>query len=281
MQFRIIPAFEVSSAEQAEIANAAFAGYVGGWAEMRAEALARFLLSQGADLYLSRFVRGADERLLGFGYINRTANVLRLAGMAIIPSARGTGAARQLLDHLVDEARGRGDAAMMLEVIEQNPRAVALYRRHGFHEITKLLSWRRNPAGGTGEGTIWEVDEVPVLELLRMPAANEYPAVPWQISRHAMVKLERARAFRTGDTGVIISDPNVAPIRVHGLFSTSTDSTATREVLRAVMNRFPECQFFAPAIWPAELGRDVFEPLGYARDTLSQLHMRLDLSAGA
>src|SRR3712207_493805 len=124
MSFEIVPAAELSPAEQAALANAAFANYVGGWTNMNAESLARFLLLQGTDLYYSRFLRVAGE-LAGFGYINRTGDVLRLSGMAFIPSARGTGAAAHLLEHLLGEARERGDRLMTLEVIQQNPRGVA------------------------------------------------------------------------------------------------------------------------------------------------------------
>ena len=73
---------------------------------------------QGTDLFYSRLVRMNGE-LAGFGYINRTANILRLSGMALIPSARGTGAAAHLLNHLFDEAKANADATMMLEVIDQ------------------------------------------------------------------------------------------------------------------------------------------------------------------
>lgn len=104
MSFAIVPAAEISLAEQAAIANRAFAGYVAGWAELDAAGLARFLCLQGADLFYSRFVR-MDNRLVGFGYINRTGNISRLAGMALEPDARGTGAAGYLLRHLCDEAR--------------------------------------------------------------------------------------------------------------------------------------------------------------------------------
>ena len=102
MQFQIVPASEVSLGEQAEVANAAFAGYVGGWADMNAAALTRFLMLQGTDLFLSRFVRTSNGPV-GFAYLNRTRDILRLSGMAIVPSARGTGAAQHLLDHVIAE----------------------------------------------------------------------------------------------------------------------------------------------------------------------------------
>src|SRR6188472_201160 len=101
MSFEIIPAAEISLADQASVANAAFAGYIGGWTEMDARTLAHFLALQGADLYYSRFVR-TPEGLAGFGYINRIGDILRLGGMALIPPARGTGAAKHLLLQLLE-----------------------------------------------------------------------------------------------------------------------------------------------------------------------------------
>jgi hypothetical protein len=66
MNFEIVPASAVPLAEQARVANAAFANYVGGWAELDAQTLTRFLLLQGADLFHSRFIRVNGE-LAGFG----------------------------------------------------------------------------------------------------------------------------------------------------------------------------------------------------------------------
>ncbi len=139
MSFAIVPAHDLPLAEQAAIVNRGFANYVAGWADLDAQGLARFLCLQGADLVHSRFV-SVNGELAGFGYINRTGDVPRLAAMAIAAEARGTGAAAYLLQHLIDEARTRGDRGMVLEVIEQNPRA------HHFY-LTARIS-RAGPAGG-------------------------------------------------------------------------------------------------------------------------------------
>ena len=273
MEFEIVPAYEISFAEQARVANEAFAGYVGGWHDLDAAALARFAVLQGSDMFYSRLVRSGDA-LLGFGYISRTGNVLRLCGMGIVPSARGTGAAGHLLAHLLGEARQRQDAAMILEVIQQNPRAVALYRRHRFREMGNLLGWRRK-AEKSGGGA--EIQEIPTLEALRLPMAREFPDIPWQISRHAVAKAERTRAFRSDKACLVIGDPEIEPLRIYGCFAPSEDWESIRELLRAVLNRFVDKEFFAPAIWPEDYGREVFEPLGFAREPISQFLMRLDL----
>merc|ERR1711920_317218 len=46
---------------------------------------------------------------------------------------------------LLTEARERGDRRMVLEVIESNASAVALYSRHGFRECRRLLGFSGHP----------------------------------------------------------------------------------------------------------------------------------------
>ena len=60
------------------------------------------------------------------------ADVLTLA---VDPAHWGQGAGTALLSALVDEAGRRGHTEVMLEVRKDNPRARALYLRHGFTEI--------------------------------------------------------------------------------------------------------------------------------------------------
>ncbi len=232
MQFEIVPAAEIPLAEQAVIANAAFANYVGGWTEMDASSLARFLLAQGTDLFYSRFVRTPDG-LAGFGYINRTGNVLRLSGMALVPAARGTGAAGYLLEQLFADAQANGDVTMILEVIEQNPRAVAFYRRHGFRELTRLVGWRRAPGEAANDGGTNSLEEVSLLEALCQSSAREYPEISWPICRYAIAKVPRTRAYRVGGVCVVVSDPETAPIRIHGLFCPSRETEPLRAAVEA------------------------------------------------
>ena len=280
MHFEIVPAHDVSLAEQAIVANKAFAGYVGGWADLDASTLARFLTSQGADLLYSRFVR-ADAALVGFGYITRTADMARLSGMGVIPEARGTGAARRLLEHLLGEAETRGDEAMMLEVIEQNPRAHALYSRYGFRELGRLCGWRRRPDADAPEDSVVRGDEITPLEALRIPAASDYPELPWQISRHAIAKVPVTRAFRTETVCIIIGDPEATPVRIHACIAVDPPHAQVwqelRGVLAGIIARFPNREFFAPAIFPEEHGRLLFQPLGFKPEPISQFLMRRDL----
>ncbi|CAN5798504.1 hypothetical protein BH20VER1_BH20VER1_28580 [soil metagenome] len=205
MNFEIVPAYDVSLGEQTQVMNAAFANYIGGWTDQDAGAFARFVVLQGTDLFYSRLIR-ADGELVGFCYFGRTGNVPRCTGMGIVPAARGSGAANYLLDHVIDEAKQRGDAAMVLEVIQQNPRAHKLYRRSGFVETDELLGWRRT-AGLPLAVRAWpEIEEVDLLQVLNTPNDREYPQLPWQVTRHCAAKLPVARAYRAGAACVVLGN---------------------------------------------------------------------------
>jgi ribosomal protein S18 acetylase RimI-like enzyme len=276
MDFEIVPADKLPLAEQAAIFNQAFAGYLAGSIELNLPGFSRFLCAQGADLCYSRFVQAKDGTQLAFGYINRTGNIPRLAAMGTIPAARRTGAAAHLLSHLLMEAKERSDEAMVLEVFEQNLPAVSLYRQHGFRELTRLFGWRRQ-----GDGTARDPNrlrEISPLATAQMPSALEYPILPWQISRYAVAKLEMAHAFCLNDACVVIGSIETQPIRLHGFFGYDGQNwEGLRDVIAAVLGRFPEKEFFAPAIFPERFGAGIFEPLGFVREPLNQFLMRRDL----
>ena len=280
MSFEFVPAYDVPLAEQAEIFTQAFAGYVGGSFEMDAGGLARFIFHQGADLFYSYFVRTA-EGLTAFAYLNRMGNISRVAGMGVLPAARRSGLARRLLSHLLEEAKARGDQTMMLEVIEQNPAAHRLYLQQGFRETGRLPGWRRKPGTPPTESTA-QLEEVSLIEASQLPSALEYPDIPWPISRHALAKSAARHAFRSGPTLVAIGDPQVTPTRLHVLSCSETmDWAALRKTAGALLQRYPGHEFFTPPVFPEEFGQQIFEPLGFAREPLSQFLLRHDINAAS
>lgn len=276
MTFEIIPAYEVPMAEQAKVFSQAFTDYVGGSFEMDAASLARFIFHQGADLAFSYFMR-TDAGLAGFAYINRNGNISRVAGMGVVPAARRSGLARRLLAHLLEEAQTRGDHAMMLEVIEQNPAAHRLYAQQGFREAGHLLSWRRK-ANPPANESIEPLEEVSLIRASQIPSALEYPEIPWPISRHAIAKSAAKYAFRSGQKLIVVGDLEVTSVRVHALScSDRMDWAGLRETLRGLLQRYPDREFFTPPVFPEQFGHEVFQPLGFAREPLSQFLMRYDM----
>ena len=63
-----------------------------------------------------------------------------------------------------------------------------------------------------------------MLKASQLPTALEYPDLPWPISRHAIAKTIGTRAFRVENSIVVISDPEVSPVRVHALSCPSSDA---------------------------------------------------------
>lgn len=61
--------------------------------------------------------------------------VLVLDGICVGPSHRGRGIGTRLLDAMVEHAREQNAHAVQLSVVDTNPRAAALYRRHGFAPV--------------------------------------------------------------------------------------------------------------------------------------------------
>lgn len=272
----IIPAHDVPMADQAKIFSRAFAGYVGGSFDMDAAGLARFVSLQGADLCYSRFAR-TSEGLAGLAYINRTANVSRIGAMAVVPEARRSGVARRLLNYLLEEAQARGDQAMMLEVIEQNPAAHRLFAQEGFRETGRLPGWRRKADTPASESRR-RLEEVSLIRATQIPSALEYPDLPWPISRHAIAKSAAKCAFQSGDALIVVGDPEVSPIRVHALSCSDVmDWAALRETFSALLQRYPDREFFTPPVFPEQFGQEVFQPLGFVQEPLSQFLMRYDL----
>ena len=267
MTFEIIHAHDVPLAAQAVTFTEAFRGYLGGSFAMDAATLGRFIHAQGIDLCYSRFARSAAG-LCGFGYITRTGDLSRLAGMGVLAASRRTGVARGVLRHLLDEARARGDRMMVLEVIEQNPPACALYEKEGFRSVTRLCGWRRPPSGTTTDQP-QQFSEISLAAASQIPSAREFPELPWQISRHAVAKLESGRAFASDRALAVISEPTVAgPIRIHAVSS--------RQALSAVLQRHLDREFFARPLFPENFGPEIFEPLGFTKEPLTQWLMQYE-----
>lgn len=72
----------------------------------------------GSAVYSERFVSDPDDA--------------DLVGMWVAPQARGTGAARALVQAVLDEAAAAGKRRVLLDVVETNARARRLYYSCGF-----------------------------------------------------------------------------------------------------------------------------------------------------
>jgi ribosomal protein S18 acetylase RimI-like enzyme len=225
------------------------------------------------DYSLSRTVF-LDGEPVGVAHIARRGWTSRLAGMAIIPEARGKKVGRAFMEHLLAEARVRGDRAMELEVIEQNPRAVRLYESVGFLKMRRLAGYAGAPAADAGPGT-GSLEQLDIREFARLVAVHGFPDLPWQISAATLVHLSPPTvAYRGGAAAVLISDPSAPQIVIRGLL---TEAAARGRghalgVVRSLFAKHPGKTWRVPAFFPEEMGA-VFAQAGLAPTEISQWQM--------
>ncbi|HQQ62049.1 MAG TPA: N-acetyltransferase [Pseudomonadales bacterium] len=83
------------------------------------------------------------RNLLGSGllFFRKRSSVCRLYSIAVDTAARGRGIAQQLLAVLERAAAERGATAMRLEVREDNPAAISLYRKNGYQVFGEIAGF--------------------------------------------------------------------------------------------------------------------------------------------
>ncbi|MBU0492048.1 MAG: GNAT family N-acetyltransferase [Chloroflexi bacterium] len=230
----------------------------------------------GVDLGASRVVQ-CDGEDAGVALIARRGWTSRLAGMALVPEARGQGVGRRLMDQLIAEARARGERAMVLEVIEGNAAAVRLYEACGFGRVRRLFSCVRSGADAPAPGDLIEID---LRELARLVTAYGLPDLPWQLSGETLAQMgPPGRAYQMGDAWVGISNLDAPHVGIRAVVvqpAARRQGQATR-LLQAVMTRYPGKTWHVPALCPEEFA-PLFEGLGFERQSLAQWQMALDIT---
>jgi ribosomal protein S18 acetylase RimI-like enzyme len=167
----------VSWDDLARAFNEAFSDYAVSTV-MTAESLANMQYRRG---YVAGLSFGAYDgaRLIGFVLTcvdgDRTYN----SGTGIVSSHRRTGIARALLDTVLANTQAR---AYVLEVLENNSRAIALYTSAGFVETRRLACWTYDRQGE-------QLPELPTPDLAAI-AARADVELSWQ---NSVASLQRAR----------------------------------------------------------------------------------------
>ena len=107
-------------------------------------AMARHLRSGNADVLLATL--GADPAGYALLLYRSTTSLARLYSIATLPSARGKGVGRRLMDALERAARKRGCDRLRLEVREKNRPAIALYEALGYRRIGRYENYYEDGA---------------------------------------------------------------------------------------------------------------------------------------
>jgi GNAT superfamily N-acetyltransferase len=257
--------------EAAAVMTRGFADY---FVTIRADAatLAAFARVDGVDLAASR-VAVRDGTAVAGALVARRGWSSRLAGMSVVPEARGTGVGRALVERLLEEARGRGERRMELEVIEQNAPAVRLYESAGFERRRRLVgALGRPPAGPVVPSELTEAD--PRI-LAAAVAAHGWPDLPWQVSAESLAHAgPPTEAWRLGPAWALVALPAPETLLLRAVV---TEASARRQghgraLLQALMARHPGREWRASALFPEEI-EPFFAASGLVRSPLTQWQM--------
>jgi ribosomal protein S18 acetylase RimI-like enzyme len=173
------PAYTLTLEQLAALFNEAFAGYIGGNISFTAETLSRFMAWDSVNLAWSQ-VFMQDDQPVGFGYVSRQGWTSRLAAFGVIPSASGAGIGKAAMRGMIEQARERGDREYLLEVIEQNTRAVRLYQRVGFEIMRRLVGYAAETLRGDSDPA--GLRQINVYDAAKVIIQHGIPDLPWQIA---------------------------------------------------------------------------------------------------
>ena len=89
----------------------------------------------------------ADRPPTGFAIARSVADEAELLMLGVVPAARRGGIARALVEAVCRMAAARGAGSLFLEVGEDNPEALGLYRVTGFETVGRRPGYYRRSAG--------------------------------------------------------------------------------------------------------------------------------------
>lgn len=272
---RLVPADSLAPPLLHAAFTAAFADYLIGPFNLPADQWPRFLARQGVDLARSRAAMAGDEvQAFALAAPRDGLASWRLGTMGALPPARGSGAARVLLDDFIARAREAGCARVELECFAQNERGLRLYRSRGFREVRALYGWRH--AGGTQDPVGGDVREVPLEEAFAWldEASRRHTDLPLQVTPASLRAQPVAlRAWRCGAAVLVAGESAPAQSTVYSLVDEEEDQHAAAHLVRHLLLSCPAHAIVVPQLQRDDLGGRALQRLGFARQPLHQLLM--------
>lgn len=145
------------------------------------------------DLSLESSIAALDgDAIVGMGMLGVRESHGWIGGMGVIPRYRRRGIGRQMMRHLLENARQHRLTEIRLEVIEANTGAYALYRQLGFIENRYLLILERDPKPLPEPVQGYTIDTRAPEDLLTYYAAfHDLSPNCWQRDRRSLQALAR------------------------------------------------------------------------------------------
>jgi GNAT superfamily N-acetyltransferase len=280
------PEFQLESAgahsldELAELFSSTYVDYFFP-VNMNREMLSWIVGTQSIDLAASRSVR-AGGREVGFIFIASRGLSRRVAAMGVLPDFRGQGIGRAIIEETVGAARREGYRRMLLEVIEDNAVAMALYRSLGFEGRRVLVSYDR-PAQESEPETQDELTEIDPREVARAIVHEGEGDLPWQRSGESMFNIRPpSRAWSLGGNAFAVVSRitgQSAHIDAFLVPRAKRRSGWGSRLMKALFNQLPGRAWTISATVPEDLAPGFFLENGFQHGLLRQVEMELDLTA--
>lgn len=274
MDYRTTPASDYPIPDLVEVLNRGFEKYFVP-ITFNVNAFLTMLRKDGLDLAASQVLL-VDGQPAGIGLIARRGWTSRLAAMGIAVETRGKGAGSWFMEHLIQEARDRGEKEMVLEVIEQNLSAVHLYEKCGFEVVRRLIGLSRRDADEDKAGDLEQID---IRKAAHLVTHYGLPDLPWQLSGESLAQINPpARAYQMGKAYAIITNTEAKDLAIWSLL-VEPDARGNGlgvDMLKTLIATHPQKTWHVPAVIPEELEK-VYERAGFEREQLSQWQMRLVL----
>lgn len=229
------------------------------------------------------FIAFRDDDVAGILCAARRGWTTRVAGMGVAADARRQGVGRAIMQRCLMEARGRGDQEVLLEVIESNAPAVALYESVGLTSQRRLVGFECvTPSTVDVAGpTLTEIDPA---EFAAVAHAEYEPQLPWQMRPETIANLTLpCRAFTLDGTAfALLGDPSAERVGIRG-FAVRLVAHRRRQgthLLRALFIKFPGKTWAVSPIVPSGLVDAFFLANGFVESRLAQLEMRIRMTSG-
>lgn len=213
------------------------------------------------------------EEIVGVLMLARRGNVSRIAALGIAKRMRSQGLGRQMMERAIEAARDREDPLVILECIEQNPRAVAFYERLGFVKKYRLLSFKATLA----ESRSRVLENITQEQLAESLLKGGPVACAWQSSAASVLQASTPnRAVRYGPVSamITISEPKVI-CRAMALESAPPEDI--KAFLDALAGDYPGREFMMPAFYPEPYFGDLMKRAGLEEGDITQFEMELKL----
>lgn len=276
--FELISAGEYSLSELAELFSSAYVDYFFP-VNMNREMLSWIVGTQSIDLDASRVVLVGEEHV-GFIFISSRGLSRRVAAMGVLPDSRSKGIGRAMLVDAITQAKQQGYRQLLLEVIDGNAVATALYKSLGFEAKRVLVGYERPELEDEVEAEV--LSEIDPQEVARAVVYEGESDLPWQRTGTSMFNVRPpSRAYTLGGNAFAV----VSRITEHSAYidaflvpRSKRRSEWGSRLMKALFAHFPGRAWTISATVPDDLAPDFFLNNGFQRGLLRQYEMVLDLT---